>query len=130
MTTAVVEATHTQACCYYSTPEHVRSFVGRLIWIYRAKGSLILTPESLLCEVSNLTCMIPLRSVRRIELGHYSRWAKPIKLKYIALTYTGQGEEKTVLLTPARSWAAPVWETSKLVESWAGWLEEAVGRLE
>jgi hypothetical protein len=88
MSTAVAEATHTQACCYFSTPEHVRSFVGRFIWIYTAKGNLNLNPETLVCEVSNLPCEIPLRSIRGVEVCHYSRWAKPIKLKYIALTYT------------------------------------------
>ena len=111
-----------------SSTEHVRSFVGRFIWIYRAKGSLTLNPGALVCEVSNLACEIPLRSIRRVEVGHYSRWAKPIKLKYIALTYTRQWQEKTVLLTPAHSWATPVWKTSALVERWAEWLREAVER--
>ncbi len=128
MATEVAEDTRTQACCYFSTPEHVSSFVGRFIWIYRAKGSLTLNPEALVCEVSSLVCEIPLRSIQRVEVGHYSRWAKPIKLKYIALTYTSHGQEKTVLLTPTHSWATPVWKTSALVESWAGWLREAVER--
>jgi hypothetical protein len=128
MSTAVAEPTRTQACCYFSTPEHLRSFVGRFIWIYTAKGSLNLNPETLVCEVSNLACEIPLRSIRGVEVGHYSRWAKPIKLKYIALTYTSQWQEKTVLLTPTHSWATPVWKTSALVESWAEWLREAVER--
>jgi hypothetical protein len=130
MTTVVAENTRTQACCYFSTPGHVRSFVGRFIWIYRAKGSLTLHPGGLICEVSNLACEIPLRSIISVEVGHYSRWAKPIKLKYIALTYASYGREKTVLLTPTHSWATPVWKTSALVESWAGWLRQAVERAE
>jgi hypothetical protein len=32
--------TRTQACCYLSTPEHVRSFVGTLFYIYTDKGQL------------------------------------------------------------------------------------------
>jgi hypothetical protein len=126
MSRAVAEATRTQACCYFSSPEHLRSFVGRFIWIYTAKGSLNLNPNTVVCEVSNLACEIPLRSIRGIEVGHYSRWAKPIKLKYIAMTYTSQGQEKTVLLTPTHSWATPVWKTSALMECWAEWLWEAV----
>ncbi|HEV3384788.1 MAG TPA: hypothetical protein VG097_08225 [Gemmata sp.] len=128
MSTAAAVATRNQACCYFSTPEHVRSFVGRFLWIYTGKGSLNLTPETLICEVSNLVCEIPLRSIRGIEVGHYSRWAKPIKLNYIELTYMSQLLEKTVLFTPTHSWATPVWKTNALVESWTEWLEEAVER--
>ena len=130
MTTAVAENTRTQACCYFSTPEHVGSFVGRFIWIYRAKGSLTLNPEALICEVSNLTCEIPLRSIQRVEVGHYSRWSKPIRLKYIALDYESHGKGRAVLLTPTQSWAMPTWKTSAMVESWAAWIREAVERAE
>ncbi len=129
MPAVAAEKTRAQACCYFSTPEHVRTFVGRFIWIYRAKGSLTLNTEALVCEVSNLACDIPLRSIQRIEVGHYSRWAKPIKLKYIALTYTSHRQEKTVLLTPTESWTTAVPKTSALVESWAAWLREAVERM-
>ncbi|GMW03350.1 MAG: hypothetical protein AMXMBFR84_44840 [Candidatus Hydrogenedentota bacterium] len=130
MTTGVTENTRTQACCYFSTPEHIRSFVGRFIWIYSAKGSLALRPDHLACEVSSLVCEIPLRSIRRVEVGRYSRWAKPITLKYVALTYMSSGQEKTVLLTPTHSWATPVWKTSAIVETWADWLRDAVERAE
>lgn len=128
MPTAVADDLRTQACCYFSTPEHVRSFVGRFLWIYCARGRLTLNPAALFCEVSNLVCEIPLQSIQRIEVGHYSRWAKPVKLKYLAVTYTSHGQQKTVLLTPTHSWATPVWKTSALVESWAGSLREAVER--
>jgi hypothetical protein len=124
MSTAGSEGTRSQACCYVSTPEHLRSFVGRFLWIYTAKGRLDLNPDTLVCEVSNLSCEIPVRSIRRVELGQYSRWAKPIKLKYLALTYASHGREKTVLLTPTHSWATPVWKTNAVVERWAEWLRE------
>jgi hypothetical protein len=128
MSTPIAGAARTQACCYLSTPDHVRSFVGRFIWIYTAKGCLNLTFETLVCEVSNLGCEIAVRSIRAVEVGHYSRWAKPIKLKYIALTYMSHCQEKTVLLTPTHSWATPVWKTNALVENWAEWLRDAVER--
>jgi hypothetical protein len=128
MSTAIAEIPPTQECCYLATPEHIRSFVGRFIWIYVAKGRLILHRGSLVCEVSNLACEIPLREIRRVEIGHYSRWAKPITLKYIALTYTIDGQEKTVLLTPTHSWATPVWETNSIVETWAELLRESIER--
>ena len=126
MSMLFAEDAHYQACCYVSTPEHVRSFVGRFIWIYTAKGSLRLNPEALVCEISNLVCEIPLLSIQRVEVGHYSRWAKPIKLKYIALTYMSQGEELTVLLTPTHSWATSVWKTNALVEAWEEWIRKSV----
>ncbi|MDZ4860925.1 MAG: hypothetical protein SGI88_18270 [Candidatus Hydrogenedentes bacterium] len=111
---------------YFSTPEHLRSFIGRFIWIYTGKGFVSLNSDSLGLDVDNMICTIPFNSIVRVEMGHYSRLAKPITLKYIEVTYSSVDGEKTILLTPAKSWTAPVWWTNKLVDSWAGRLRQAV----
>ena len=122
----MAEIIRTQECCYLSTPKHVRSFIGRLIYIYTAKGSLRLTSESLIFTSRKTSFEIPVDSITDISSGHYSRIAKPFRLDYIAVTYSHDGRDETILLTPAKSWASPVWKTNTLVASWLSSLDETV----
>ena len=114
----MAETIRTQKCCYLSTPKHIRSFIGRFIYIYTAKGNLRLTSKSLIFTSTKTSFDIPLDSITDISSGHYFRTAKPIRLDYIAVTHSHAGREETVLLTPTKSWATPVWKTNELVASW------------
>jgi hypothetical protein len=111
----------TAPCCYLSTPEHVRSFVGRFIYIYTDKGELWLTRERLsFRSASSSTGLdIALGAITDIALGHYSRWAKPLRLDYLAVHYADDDEARTVLLTPTHAWTTPVWQTNQIVAAWA-----------
>lgn len=124
----MAETIRTQECCYLSTPKHLRSFVGRWIYLYTAKGNLRLTSESLIFTSKKTSFEIPLNSITHISSGHYSRLAKPFRLDYIAVTYSHEGRDETILLTPTRSWATPVWKTNKLVASWMESLKDAIRR--
>ena len=108
----------TQECCYLSTPERVRSFKGRFIYIYTAMGNLHLTSESLIFTGTKISFEIHLNAITDISSGHYSRIAKPIRLDYMAVKYNKGGVAETVLLTPTHSWATPAMETNKIVASW------------
>ena len=113
-----------RSACYLSTPEHVRSFVGRFIYIYTDKGEVSLTGTGIeFVGKSGLPVVIPLDSIVGISIGHYSRWAKPIRLDYIAVRHRHGDAERTTLLTPTRSWATPTWETNKLVTEWVSALQ-------
>ena len=114
-----------QECCYLSTPEHVRSFVGRWIWIYTGKGSLCLRSESLVFTGAKTSLEIPVASINDIGSGHYSRIAKPARLDYMSVTYSREGVDETVLFTPTHSWATPVWKTNALVKDWMASLKQA-----
>ena len=116
----------TQDCCYLSTPRHVRSFVGQLIYIYTAKGRLLLTSELLTFTSKKTSFEIPLNSITDISTGHYSRIAKPIRLDYMAVKYSHEGKDETILLTPTESWLTPVWKTNKLVADWISLLDETL----
>ena len=94
----------TQDCCYLSTPRHVRR-------IFTSKKT---------------SFEIPLNSITDISTGHYSRIAKPIRLDYIAVKYSHEGKDETILLTPTESWLTPVWKTNKLVADWISLLDETV----
>lgn len=113
-----------RSACYLSTPEHLRSFVGRFIYIYADKGELALTDHDLtFVGKDGLPLVIALKSIAEIRLGHYSRWAKPLRLDYLAVRC---GNEQVILLTPTTSWATPVWHTNKIVAEWKSVLETAV----
>jgi hypothetical protein len=124
----MAEAIRTQEYCYLSTPQHVRSFTGMLINIYKDRGSLRLTSESLIFTGKKRSFEIPLHTITKIGTGHYSRLAKPIRLDYISVTYSQGGIEDTVLLTPTVSWAMPVWKTNEIVADWKAFLETQVRR--
>lgn len=115
-----------QSACYLSTPEHVRSFVGRFIYIYTDKGTLSLTDDSLQFVGKNgVPATLPLSSILATSIGEYSRWAKPSGLDHIAVRYLDGKTERIILLTPMRSPWVPTWETNKIVAEWADALEAA-----
>jgi hypothetical protein len=122
------ETIRTQENCYLSTPERVRSFVGRFLLIYTAKGSLRLTSYALLFTSRKKSLEIPLQSITDISTGHYSRIAKPRRLDYISVQYNHEAREETILLTPMQSWSTRVAKTNALVASWISSLKEAVHR--
>jgi hypothetical protein len=115
-----------QKRCYLSTPYHISTFVGRVIYIYTATGSLRLSTESLSFTSPKKCHEIPLESITNIGSGHYCRIAKPLRLDYIAVSYNDLEQEDTILLTPADSWAAPVWMTNTVVASWKSTLQEVL----
>ena len=81
----------THSACYVSTPEHVRSWFGRL-WIHVDKGELCLTETALrFVGKSGFPGEIPLNSITDIRVGQYSRWAKPFGLNYIAVRHQNWG---------------------------------------
>ena len=124
----MAETIRAQECCYLSTPKHIRSFKGRFIYIYTAKGNLRLTSKSLIFTSTKTSFDIHLESITGISKGHYSRFAKPIRLDYIAVTHSCAGREETILLTPAQSWTPLVWKTNKLVASWVESLNDAIDK--
>jgi hypothetical protein len=116
-----------RAACYLSTPSHVRSFVGRFVYIYTDKGELTLTETALwFVGKDGLPIVIPLDSVTALGVGHYSRIAKPLRLDYLAVRHRDGGREGTTLFTPTRSWMTPVWQTNRIVAEWADALRAVV----
>lgn len=112
--------------CYLSTPEHVCSFVGRFLYIYTDRGELHLSETALrFVGKSGVPMEIALDSIADIGVGQYSRWAKPIRLDYIAVRHRHGGEERTVLLTPTPSWLLPTWRTNTVVAEWVEALQAA-----
>ena len=122
----MAEDVRTQEPCYLTTPEQSRSFIGRFVWMVTAKGNLSLTSESLSFTSKKVSFEIPLDAVTDIACGHHSRFAKPLKLNYMAVTYTHEGKEETVMLTPAALRSTLPWKSNELVGNWIASLNEAV----
>lgn len=101
-----------------TTPEHNASFVGRFVYIYKGKGSLTLTEDKLIFIGKSSTTEIPVIAIHKIDIGHYSRFAKPIRLDYLAVTYRTFDQIEVIMFTPTNSWRTPVWKTNKCVSSW------------
>jgi hypothetical protein len=112
--------------CYLSTPGHIRSFVGRYLYIYTDKGSVSLMDGILRFRgKKGRVIELPATSITRVGGGSYSRWAKPFRLDYIEIGYDlGEGAQ-TILLTPTSSWATPTWKTNGIVAEWNGRIESA-----
>lgn len=113
------------ATCYVSTPEHLRSFRGRFLYIYKGKGELRLDNESLSFRSTWPAIVIPLSSIRKIGQGDFPYSAKPLPLEYIAVTYAEHGIERTVLLAPFAGALLPT-TANENVEQWLSALQEAI----
>ncbi len=104
---------------YISSPQHLRTFVGRWLYIYEGKGTLRLTASHLeFLEPGLPVLRIPLRSIQDLQIGQYSRLAKPGGLNYITIGYEEAGQIHTRYFTPATSPLAPYWATNQFVTDW------------
>jgi hypothetical protein len=112
--------------CCVSTPEHLRSFKGRFIWIYTDSGQLELLEERLRFLGKRERIDITFDSIQDMTIGEYPRLAKPVKLEYISIAFGT--EPRVLLLTPTRpcTFLTPVWHTNKIVDQW---FETLRGRL-
>lgn len=129
---AAIGSEGVQQFCYFSTPEHLASFVGKYIYIYTGKGAIALTPATLVIEFGPLQQGVPFAALTGLRIGEYSRRAKIIGLEYLDLTFTANGITRRIYLTPTISAFLPVWETNKIVRRWYEVLTErrAQGRPE
>jgi serine/threonine protein kinase len=112
--------------CCVSTPEYLRTFRGRYLFICQGKGELALSGETLSFKSGWQVVTIPLPSIQTLARGDYPLSAKPIPLNYIAVTYVDRGVTRTLLFTPVQSRRKPVWETNKIVAEWLLALLEAI----
>ena len=102
--------------CYISTPEHVSTFIGQIVYIYTGKGELRLDAEHLTFVSNWQSTVIPLRDIRELGVGHYSRLAKPVRLDYLAVTFEQASQRRTLLFTPMiRGGISLPWEVNPRV---------------
>jgi hypothetical protein len=115
-----------RSACYRSTPQHIRSFVGRWLYIYTDKGELFLTDDTLTFVGKDQSpLVISLDSIVDVRVGHYSRLAKPLRLDFIEIHYHDGKLIQATLLTPTLSWSTSTWETNRIIADWIASLQAA-----
>lgn len=120
------QASHRGQMCYISTPAHNRSFIGRFLYIYTGTGTIKLTDESLQFTYKAGDLLeIPIGNITDVSRGSFSRWAKPLRLDYIAVTYQLGHTPKTNYFTPTTSPATPTWKTNEQVGHWISKINDA-----
>ena len=112
--------------CYVSTPEYLRTFRGKYLYIYQGKGELRLDRETLSFRTGWQVVTIPLAAIRTLAQGEYPAAAKPVPLHYIGVTFDDHGATRTLLFTPARSALRPVWDANAVVADWLAVLPDAI----
>lgn len=112
--------------CYLSTPEHLRTFRGRFLYIYQGKGELRLDDESLSFRSGWAAVEIPVSSIRKIAQGAYPYSAKPAPIHFIEVTFTEHGVERTLLFTPVLQEVMFPQEANKVVAEWLSALLETI----
>jgi serine/threonine protein kinase/LysM repeat protein len=103
---------------YISSPKHLQSFYGTFCYIYEGKGRLQLDAAELTYSDHKDSVCIPLHTIREINIGQYPRFAKPLGLDYISVTYAAGEIIRTRLFTPSTSPFALTWNTNQLVAEW------------
>ena len=132
--------------CCVSTPEHLRTFLGRLFYNFQAKGELRLDRETLSFDSGWSVVKVPLSSISGLAIGAYPvSVITGLKLltkpgNYLAVTFTKNGVLRTLLFTPTpplntvRTWVRyhltdpkkKVWEHIIVLTEWANALQEAI----
>jgi serine/threonine protein kinase len=129
--------------CYVSTPEHLRTLLGRLLYICQAKGELRLDSEMLSFDSGWSVVKIPLSSICALAKGSYPMSFIKLLLmpaNYMSVTFTEQGVSRTLLFTPTpplntvRTWVRyhltnpkkKIWENQIVLNEWYFALQEAI----
>ena len=103
------------------------TFTGQFVYIYTGKGELRLDAENLTFVSNWQSIVIPLRDIRELGIGHYSRLAKPVRLDYLAVTFEQAGQRRTLLFTPMiRGGISLPWEVNPRVAECLLAVREAV----
>ncbi len=117
------------AACYICSPEHRFSLRGNF-YIFTSKGHLALDATTLNFLSDAEQIRIPLRAILQIGIGHYSAFAKPVRLDFFSVVWDEAGVVRTRLFTPHQSPLSLAWETNNVVAEWAAAVRVAAGRVQ
>ena len=110
--------------CSISTPEHLHTLPGRLLYNFQAKGECLrLDRDTLSFDSGWSVVRIPLLSIQALGLGNFPVSVfKRMPTNYLAVTFSEHGVSRTLLLTPTvratsvRTWVNSRFEPSKTIE--------------
>lgn len=107
-----------QRMCYFSSPEHQRTFKGKYFYIYQSKGFATLTNEFIHYRSKKINFDIRIPLITNIKIGRFKKVQKPIKLNYLKITYETPTGPITAIIVPTNSALSFVWNTNKIIRMW------------
>lgn len=114
-----------RARCYISTPEHVRTLLGKFN-LYTSCGDLRLEADRLVWKRRDQSIVIPLTAISGLTVGEFPRLTKPGGLNFISVTWQDGATKRRLLLVPHEGPFRPTWDTNEVVEEWFASIESAV----
>ena len=112
--------------CHITTPEHLATWWGKIMYIATGKGRIVLDEQRLVCKEDAAVTVVPLSAIRSLSTGEYSRWAKPTGLDYISVVYEEGGELLSLCFTPKETGFQTAWDTNLFVAEWLEAIRDAV----
>jgi serine/threonine protein kinase len=122
-----------RAPCYFNTPERMRDcFPSAAARIFTCKGELQLDGENLTFISSwRTTITIPFKDIQDLSVGQFQMWTTPWVMKYarinfLSVTFTKEGLQQTILLTPVTHGLASAGAINDYVGKWLELVRQAV----
>ena len=111
--------------CLYATPEFHRTIWGAMK-IHQGMGSLHLYQNRLEFQAGLMRTVIPLKSVRRLDLIRYPFFQSPAGLRSIEVEYDDGNGCRRLVLTPSKGVFSFIGATNSRVIEWFGAIREAI----
>ena len=112
--------------CYLTTPQYLRTFRGRFLYSFQARGTIALADDEVVFRCAAGSLCLPFWRVCGAELCRFPWHIQPLGLRYIDLAYSTELGERSVWLTPTYYSTMPVWHTNDVVVDWFACLEDGL----
>lgn len=101
-----------------TTPEHLKTLMGKWVYMYQGSGEISLNPESVQFVQSTGILNIPYGSIKEVQLDHFPWSLNPHGLLHIRLVWTSVGETKSTILVPHDGMWRPNSTKNEMTVSW------------
>ena len=101
-----------------TTPEHLKTLMGKWVYLYQGSGEISLNPESVQFVQLTGILNVPFGSIEVVQLEHFPWSLNPNGLLYIRLVWTTDGETKSIILVPHDGMWKPIGARNELTISW------------
>ena len=112
--------------CYLTTPRYLRTFRGRFLYSFQAKGTIALADDAVVFRCPAGAWRLPFWRVCGVSLYRFPWHIQLFGLRYVDLAYSTESGERSVWLTPTYYSTMPVWHTNGVVVDWFRRLENGL----
>lgn len=101
-----------------TTPEHLKTLMGKWVYMFQGSGELSLNKESVQFVQSTGSLNIPFGSIIEIKLDHFPWSFNPQGLLHFLVVWMDQGERKSIILVPHSEIWKPIVDRNETTVSW------------